>query len=155
MKDNAKFTIGILLITVLLFITGCTQLDKAYTQKPVPASTNAVTGVVTPAHVELSDKPLVTGPIELVGSLPIPWAGTAAAVIGGLYALYRNIRNKNALVATVQGVEAFRRTMQTPDMKPLDDKLKKFLIEHQELGGVLDVVSKVVNDKTVDTTPSK
>lgn len=151
MKLN-NYYIGLLLIVGVLFITGCTQLDKIYDAKSVPASTNAVTGVITPAHTELADKVSVTAPLSFFEQLPVPYAGLAASVLGGLYALYRNIRNRNALVATVQGVEAFRKTMQSPELKPLDDKLKKFLIDHQEIGGVLDVVTKVVNDKTVDTT---
>lgn len=136
----------------------------------VPASTNAA-GVITPPSVTqtatpttnsvvspgktvttLEENPNVTSGIGLIGSLPVPYAGLIATVLGGAYAMYRNIRNKKALVAVVQGVDTFRKSLQTPELQPLDAKLKQTLIDHQDIAGVLNVVSGVVNDYTGSTT---
>jgi hypothetical protein len=113
--------------------------------------------VIVPAHytTNLADKPLVTGTTGVVGSLPVPFASLIATVFGGLYALYRNIRNKQALLSVIQGVEAFRKTMQTPELQGIDSKLKDFLIEHQEVAGTLNTVSTLINTYTDDTVPKK
>jgi hypothetical protein len=72
--------------------------------------------------------------------------------LGGIYAMYRNVRNKKALVAVVQGVDTFRKSLQTPELGPLDAKLKQTLIDHQDIAGVIKEVTNVVNEYTGNTT---
>lgn len=172
------------LMALMIAITGCSLLDRGYDKVPVfhaattnsvlksvtvPASTNAA-GVVTPPQVvvtptvvvqpaywttNLVDKPLVDSGLGVAQSLPIPYAGLAGTVLAGLYGFYRNLRNKQALQSVVEGVEAFRQTLQTPELSALDAKLKDYLIKHQEIGGSLQTVSTLVNQITGDTVPAK
>jgi hypothetical protein len=104
----------------------------------------SVTNLVPRASVQ-------TG-VELVGSLPVPFAGTAAALLGLLYSGYAAVRNKKTSVALVKGVEAFRTWAQTtPEGRQIDSKLVSMLKEHQEISGVLNEVAHIVNEHTADT----
>jgi hypothetical protein len=114
--------------------------------------------VITPARytTNLVDNPAVTGTIAVAETLPIPFVGLAGGVIGLLYSVYRNIRNKKALVAVVQGIDDGRKLLQgTPELQAIDAKIRDVLIQHQEVAGVLNAVSDVVNKYTNDTVPPK
>ncbi len=90
--------------------------------------------------------------VQLVSSLPVPFAGTAGALLGLLYTSYAAIRNKKTSVALVNGIEAFRKwTQDTPEGRAIDGQLLSALKEHQEIGGVLNEVAKLVNAHTGDT----
>ena len=65
------------------------------------------------------------------------------------------MRNKKALSAVVLGVEAGRKILQeTPEGQKLDAQLKDALIHYQEVAGVLNKVSGIVNNITGDTVKS-
>lgn len=129
----------------------------------IAAHTNVVLTPVTeyiivPGYstTNLVDKPLVTGAIGTVQALPFPYTGLAGGVLALLYSFYRNIRNKKALVAVVQGIDEGRKLLQnTPELQAIDSKIKDILIKHQEVAGVLNAVTAVVNTYTDDTVPPK
>jgi hypothetical protein len=100
----------------------------------------------------LAPRPEIAGAIQGAGALPLPFAGTAAALLGWLYSAYASARNKRVSVALVNGVEAFRTWSQsTPEGQKADAKLKDFLIQHQEAAGVLNSVAALVNEHTGNT----
>lgn len=114
--------------------------------------------VITPAYytTNLVDKPIVTGAVAMAEALPVPYAGLAGGGLALLYSMYRNIRNKKALVAIVQGIDEGRKLLQTtPELQGVDAKIKDILIKHQEVAGVLTQVSGIVNQYTGDTVPPK
>jgi hypothetical protein len=95
----------------------------------------------------------VQGGVEFVGALPLPFAGTAAALLGLLYSTYAAVRNRKTGVALVQGIEAARLWLQqTPEGQKVDAQLVAKLKQHQEAAGVLNSVSKLVNEYTGKTT---
>lgn len=164
-----------------LLISGCNSIDSAgYNKIPTehPAVTNSVmvmetnsvinpvTGkteitvtphekvTVKPAYItyELEEKPMITGGLNIVKSLPIPYAAIAGSLLAAIYGLYGRLRNGQALKAVVLGVDSAREIMQsTPQGRQIDSMLKDQLIKHQEAAGVLHVVSGVVNNYTGDT----
>ena len=167
------------LVLLAGLIVGCSTLDsKLYKQdvQYIPASTNYVsqlitnisdtaTGavqtvyqvtvpIVTPAHTitNLAENPDVRATINTVSGLPIPFAGVAGGVAGLLYGGYRLWRNKKTIDALVLGIEEGRKILQSPELKPLDDQIVNLLKQQQEKHGVLNVVSKVVNNLTDYTT---
>ena len=158
-------------VLCLLAFTGCTQIDKTlyHAGPPKVIGTNVVT---TPAYTdtngvahaaatnfvpvtvpgEIAPDTAIEGGINLVKVLPIPFAAPIAIALGWLYSAYASIRNKKALVAVVKGVDAGREFLNTTsEGKAMDAKLKDFLIQHQEAAGVLNAVSKVVNEHTGNT----
>ena len=136
----------------------------------VPAITNSV-GVVTPPEVRsvlvptisltyapptyvtnLIPNSTVTTTFDVAKDIPVPYVGLIGSILGMLYAGYAAWRNKKGVTALVQGVEETRKLLQeTPIGQEIDKKVKDFLIKHQEMNGVLDLVSKEV-DKTTDNT---
>jgi len=105
----------------------------------------------------LVEKPSVTGGIggvtAIASATGIPWGGLAGIVIGFLYTGYAAIRNKKLAVALTTGIEAGRVALQsTPEGQALDKIIKAKLIEHQELAGVVNDASKLVNEYTGTTT---
>lgn len=138
-------------ITIATVAVGCSVMDKAYKKEttitPATATSPAVTNTV------LVDRPELTTAVAVGQTLPIPYVGLGASILGLLYTLYRNIRNKQALVSVVTGIEAGRKILQTtPELQAVDAKIKDFLIAHQEIAGTLQTVSSVVNSYTGDTT---
>ncbi len=119
--------------------------------------TPTITATIKPAvtNFVLIDKPIVTSGLEVGKSLPIPYVGLGAAIIGLAYSTYRNIRNKKINVALIQGIEGGRALLQTPELRKYDDAIKAQLTKHQELAGVLNEVSALVNDHTTTTTPPR
>ena len=114
-----------------------------------PASTNFVP-VLAPPTLETNS--MISGGISMLGSLPVPGAGAAALALGWLYSAYAAIRNKKVSVALVQGIEAGRQILQTtPEGQKLDAKVKDALLQHQDIAGVLNEVSGLVNAYTGDT----
>lgn len=100
----------------------------------------------------LVPKQVVKTATDVVGALPVPFAGTAAVFLGWLYTGYAAIRNRRVSAALVQGIEAGRKILQeTPEGQRLDAKVKDLLIHHQEVSGVLDAASRLVNRYTGDT----
>lgn len=119
-----KKVLILLSAVALLAVTGCETIKKAlYDQAPVvvPASTNAVTGVVTPAvtNVVLTPKESITNGAKTAegyaGALPPPYGtiagGLLALALAGvsIYAKQQNGQLSTAqsvIQAVVTGVEA-------------------------------------------------
>jgi hypothetical protein len=140
--------------TVLSYVTNTVPVmveGKTVTNTVIqPISTTTITPALYTTN--LVDNPIVTTSIEVTRDLPIPFAGLAGGLLAMLYSSYRMIRNKQTVNALVNGIEAGRQLLQTtPELKQIDDKFKDLLIHHQEIAGVLNEVSKVVNDKTGNT----
>jgi hypothetical protein len=172
-----KYTI---ILTGLLFSAGCGTVENALYDKVIttqPAITNYVqvpvtnfvygldgktnpviykvtNPVIIPAYTltNLADKPIIDDGIAITNSLPVPYAGVVGIIGSMLYGGYRLWRNKKAVDALVLGIEAGRKLLQTPELKPLDDKIVTALKQHQQVAGVLNMVSGIVNDITGDTT---
>lgn len=176
MKIRNLFIVGA--FAGLLTLTGCSTLDKLYTPTPtvtpavtnsvpqvIPAATNAVTGVVLPSvtnelqivtapqtNIVIAPNPTVQAGIQAAAALPFPFAGVVAILGGWLYTAYANMRNKKLSAALVTGIDAGRQILQsTPEGQKLDAKFKDVLIQHQELAGVLNAASTLVNTLTGDT----
>lgn len=151
-----KKTILSLICVSLLALCGCSALDNLILEKQVtPATTNAVSGIVTPEQTQYSVSAPALGGAKLVTSLPIPFAAPAGIVLTFLLQGYASMRNKKALSAVVLGVEAGRKILQeTPEGQKLDAQLKDALIHYQEVAGVLNKVSGIVNNITGDTVKS-
>jgi hypothetical protein len=160
----------ILLLTALaLTFTGCASTEKALltsTATVTPATTNqvvsvdATTGqsvtnqvVMPPAtNVTYAPSPVAVAATQTIAALPFPFAGTAGIALGWLLTAYAAWKNKKLSVALVQGIDAGRQILQTtPEGQKLDAKFKDALIEHQEIAGVLNAASTLVNDYTGDT----
>ena len=115
----------------------------------VPAVTN---DVPVYGKAELVEKSTVTGGLTILGALPIPFAGLASGVLGLIYSMYRNVRNKKIAVGLVQSIDQARQLLQTtPELKAIDQKFKDTLIEHQDVAGVLSEVTQLVHDYTGNT----
>ncbi len=117
-----------------------------YVQKITPASTN----------MELAPNPIVQAGISTGGNVAsgmgLPFAGAGAIALGWLYTGYANLRNKKITAALVTGIEAGRQILQTtPEGQALDAKIKDALIQHQQVAGVLNEVSTLVNNLTDNT----
>jgi hypothetical protein len=142
-----KITLAILLLA-LAAVTGCSTLDRIYVH--TPASTNAVTGEVTPGT--MAPNPIIDSAIKGVGALPFPWAGGVALLLGWGYSAYAAVRNKKVAVAVIEGIETGRRILQTtPEGQAYDEKIRRALMEHQSIRGVLAEASKLVNSYTDKT----
>jgi hypothetical protein len=118
-----------------------------------PPQTNMVF-VVTPAVTNqvLAPNSSIQAGIQAAGALPFPFAGLGAIVLGWLYTAYAAFRNKKVSTALVTGIEAGRQILQsTPQGQALDAKFKDALIQHQDVAGVLNEVSAMVNSLTADT----
>ena len=89
--------------------------------------------------------------MQTAGSMiPLPFAGTAAAVLAWLYTLYANIKNKRVAAGIVQSVQRGREFLQdTPEGQKIDEQFKKILAEHQDSAGIVDEVQKLLT-KYVD-----
>ena len=136
---------GVVALLSLLIVTGCSTLDSLYVQRP--ASTNAVTGEVTPATVE--PNPIVDVAINGIGGLPFPWSGPIALALGWAYSAYSSARNRKLAVVGVEGVELVRKIIQeTPEGKVIDGKIRDALVRHQNFRGVLAEISKLVKAYT-------
>ena len=111
----------LLTAVALLAVTGCSTVDKALLDKQViaPATTNAVTGVVTPEQASYAPKPIIENSIatakQYAPLIPAPYSlpvelGLSALSAGlALYARSRNGKLNTAnsiLQAVVTGVEA-------------------------------------------------
>jgi hypothetical protein len=156
----------------LLALSGCSTLDRALltsTQTITPAITNAVIventnadGTITPV-AELVVTPSQTNTIfapnttattglTILSAVPVPWCGTAAAILTAALSMYVSGRNKKLAAALVTGIEAGRQILQTtPEGQKLDAKIKDALIAHQEAAGVLNAASQLVNSLTGNT----
>ncbi|MDE2102584.1 MAG: hypothetical protein KGL39_35380 [Patescibacteria group bacterium] len=158
------------------------QVTPAFTNQTAvvhPATTNTLTGEITPptTNIVLNVTPPVTNLVQVVipattstqlvpnssvatgiqaaGAIPLPFAGVAAGLLGWLYTAYAAARNKKLASALVTGIEAGRQILQsTPEGQKLDAKVKDALIQHQELAGVLNQASALVNSLTGNTVAS-
>ena len=160
MKTRTKIlflALPVACLALTLTLSSCGTLDKALlTQQTTvtPPSTNAVTGVVTPGstNVTLIPKPNLVADTNLVSSLPIPYAVPAGLGLGWLLQAYCFVRQKKLSTALVTGIEAGRKILQqTPEGQALDAKVKDALIEHQDIAGVLNAASAMVNSLTANT----
>jgi uncharacterized lipoprotein YajG len=110
----------LLTAVALLAVTGCSTLDNALLNKQtIPASTNAVTGAVTPEQAVYVTKPVIASTIataqQYAPLIPAPYSFPVEAGLGILsagLALYARSRNgklntaNSVLQAVVTGVEA-------------------------------------------------
>jgi hypothetical protein len=88
-----------------------------------------VTNLVPRATIE-------TG-IRAAGGLPVPWAGTAALLLGWAYSAFAAFRNKQIAKGLVQSVQVGREFLQaTPEGQKLDAAFKEKLVRHQQFAGV-------------------
>lgn len=152
--------------TVVNWVTNSITDPAGNVMQHVSATTNVVVTprtviTVTPAWFEtnLVANTSVEGGISAVGgvagSLGVPGAGLIGIVLGWLYPAYAAFRNKKANIALVTGIEAGRQILQeTPEGQKLDARMKDALINHQEVAGVLNLVSGLVNRYTGDTVKS-
>ena len=163
---------AILIVSVVAFV-GCSAIDKTLltaTPTITPAVTNQVVhvvadtnGVIIATNVEqviipsftnttYAPAPVATATAGIVGALPFPGAGVVGIALGWLLTAYAAIRNRKLAVALVTGIDAGRTILQTtPEGQKLDAKFKDALIQHQEVSGVLQAASKLVNAYTGDT----
>jgi hypothetical protein len=103
-------------------------------------------------HVPVTNlvaRPEALAAIEATGSIVnafMPGIGSAAALaLGGLYHLYRQVRNRKVVATLVQGVETARAVLgTTPQGQAADALLVKWLMEHQKEAGVFTAVSGLV-----------
>ncbi len=136
------------LIVLLLLLTSCAGLDNLIMEKEPATGTN---GVVTVFTGEVN--PTIKTATSFLETLPLPWAGVAGTAIGWLATAYTAIRRKKVNIALVTGIEAGRKILNsTAEGKFFDNAIRTKLIEHQEVAGVLNMVSKIVNDYTSFTT---
>ena len=180
MKTTPPFLM-VLLLCVAISVAACTGLDRVVT-KPIPvAATNTVEIVTPPVRVTntVGDvevrattnyiftvttnwvvgpdvRPEIDAATSIISGLPFPWAGTAGVILGWLATAYVALRNRKVAVAMVQGIEAGRVILQTtPEGKVLDEKVRRALMDHQEMAGVLNAASSLVNAYTGVTTKPK
>lgn len=134
-------TIPIALIALFLF-TNCAQLDKAYDKEVIPASTNAVTGEITPGATNLIAKPSVVEGIGIVQSVPHPYATLGGMVLSLAYAGYlgfRNSQNKRAAKSVIAGTQSYKETLGEKER----EKLVAALVDAQEASGTRPVVNEL------------
>lgn len=149
-----KKTLTALLALLTVLVVGCAALDDALLTRTTNAPPQTIvtpdgSTVEVPAVVSYDVNPGVQTAIDIGGSLPLPWAGVAAIALGWGAQLYRNVRNKRALVSVVQGVDAFRRTLETtPEGKQLDERLKSVLAKRQYEMGVFRDIVKILDRYT-------
>lgn len=122
----------------------CATVDRTlYREQVTPASTNAITGEITPARTNLAPNPNVETGIAVVGAVPTPYTqlgGAAAAILYGAYMTYRNNRNKKTAVAIAKGVEDFRDGLDKKEA----DAFGVILKDKQEAAGVRPEVAKIL-----------
>jgi hypothetical protein len=157
-KTTILCVLALASLTLALTFTSCAALDKYLlappTQVITPTVTNAVTGIVTP---EITNAVYVPAPApqaaaSFISTLPLPYAAPVGIGLGWLLTAYANMRNKKLSSALVTGIEAGRKILQeTPEGQALDAKIKDLLIQHQDIAGVLNKASALVNDLTANT----
>jgi len=130
---------------------------------PATATTPATQKVVVQTNVVYETAPTTyttnlvprTAVTSLIGAgeaLPIPGAGVLAGLLGWAYTAYAAVRNRRIGLALVDGIEAGRKIiLATPGGAAVDDQFKDALIARQEAGGVLNAVSRMVNNNTENT----
>jgi len=139
------------IIHVTNTVAGQAQIVTNIVQLPPPPP-QIVTNYVVSAQTNYVVRPEVLGTAQAVGGVPLPWAGLAGAALGWLATLYANVRNKKLATALVQGIEEGRQViLAAPGGAELDNKIRDALIRHQELAGVLNAASRIVNEYTGDT----
>ena len=170
---KSKYLFPLIVTFIIAFCSaGCSAVESSLLKSHstvTPAVTNAVEVVATDAsgalvtNVTLHVTPAVTNVVyeptpiaqagaAAIGALPFPGAGTAAIVGGWLLTALAAWRNKKLSVALVKGIDAGRQILQTtPEGQRLDAKFKDALIENQEIAGVLNAASSLVNNYTGDT----
>lgn len=171
MKKTTLLTI-LAAISIAVVGAGCSAMDGALLSSHftvTPAVTNIVAVVSTNSagqsetnfeqHVKSAVTNTVYEPstmaqvgVTAIGALPFPGAGTAGIALAWLATAYAAYRNKKLSVALVKGIDAGRQILQTtPEGQKLDAKFKDALIDHQEISGVLNAASQLVNEYTGDT----
>ncbi|HYE30971.1 MAG TPA: hypothetical protein VEH27_06075 [Methylomirabilota bacterium] len=84
--------------------------------------------------------------LQIVGALPIPYAGTATAFLGWLYTAYRARKNKQTNIALLASVQAVRDWLNTtPEGERTDEKVKQILIEQQTVRGAVTEVKRLLD----------
>lgn len=84
---------------------------------------------------------IITG----AGALPLPFAGTAAALLGWAYSFYASVRNKKVAAGVVQSVQQARNWLQTtPEGTKIDEQIKAILAAHQDSAGIAAEVNKLL-----------
>ncbi len=157
--------------TNVVYVTnGTTGAVSGYVARE-PVSTNLVTAVVTnlvPVFVtnlvqvpvtNLVARPEALATIGATGSVVntfAPGIGSIVALaLGGLYHVYRQVRNRRVNEALVQGVETARAVLTTtPQGQAVDAEFVKWLMEHQKEAGVFATVSELV-DKVSDNPAAR
>ncbi|MEI6194342.1 MAG: hypothetical protein WCS42_08430 [Verrucomicrobiota bacterium] len=115
--------------------------------------TNSITReVVTPAQGTYEPAAIPAAAAATLAAIPLPGAGIASIFLGWALTAFAAYRNKKLSVALTTGIEAGRQILQTtPQGQALDAKFKDVLIQHQEIAGVLNQASALVNAYTGDT----
>lgn len=140
----AELSLALFIVAVAGVITSCATVDRTlYREQVTPASTNAVTGEVTPARTNLAPNPNVETGIAVVGAVPTPYTqigAAAAAILYGAYMTFRNNRNKKTATALAKGVDTYRDALSAKDKEAFTVILKN----EQEAVGVRPEVSKIL-----------
>ena len=119
--------VGLLLGSFL----GCTAMDKA---------------LIDPQTGKAKDGNVVTAAGNILGSLPIPFAGLIGAAVSafpGIYAAFRGKQWKNAALATASAAGNIVRGL--PDSKAKTDALKALDVVH-DAAGVADALQTTLQD---------
>lgn len=134
----------------------------------IAAVTNAATGDVTQPQIKqvitpeisyvfspptyvtnIAPRASIQGAIQGAGGLPLPYAGTAAVLIGWAYSAYAALRNRKINKALVLSVQAGRQFLtETPEGRTVADGFKKKMVESQMMAGIAPQV-KVLLDKWI------
>ena len=104
--------------------------------------------------------PAVQSGVDLVGSLPLPWAGVASLALNGLLgigALWMKRKKsvaETALQSTVKGIDTFRDILdQTSEGEKFDAALKSSLKEEHARANVLNIIADLISRYATPTKP--
>ena len=124
-------TSALLMCLALSVMSGCAIADAFFGVKR-----DAKTGEVTQEKGAPSD---AAGGIL---GMFFPWAATAIAAVGGVYAEVRRRNWKGAAVSTITGLEEF---FATPEGAAIKAKVLEKLIPQQEDAGKRETIGKVLD----------
>ncbi len=158
LATNTVYTTNVVVTAAVTNVaTGELISPPRITQTVVPTVTYEYSPVTY--RTNLVPRPSIDGGLEVVGALPVPFAGTAAVVLGWAvhaYAAFRNKKRSDAVAESlITGIEAGRRAIrETPEGLKLDSVIKAKLKDSQIANGVWPAVRNLVGEYVPDSTHS-
>jgi hypothetical protein len=141
------------IILLLVFVTGCSQLDRIGNKIYTPVTSTNLVETPSGTYPVVSTNGWVLNPtlesgIQLAGDVaPFPWAGLASnalVAVLGIGAAIRGRQWKKAAVSGVSAAETFKRELKQLDAAKAQSA-KDNVVREQRSNGTQALVKKILN----------